>query len=70
MNYQPLLMNFEEAAELAQELGKDTLLGNALARDITQTDAYMADVGIEVLGTVKAVVTSITVISKTIFTWI
>ncbi|WP_027696606.1 heparinase II/III domain-containing protein [Vibrio litoralis] len=50
MNYQPLLMNFEEAAELAQELGKDTLLGNALARDITQTDAYMADVGIEVPG--------------------
>ncbi|MGV3002318.1 heparinase II/III domain-containing protein [Vibrio sp. E150_018] len=50
MNYQPLLMNFEEAAELAKELGKDTLLGNALARDIAQTDAYMADVGIEVPG--------------------
>ncbi|TVO33946.1 heparinase II/III domain-containing protein [Vibrio algivorus] len=50
MNYQPLLMNFEEAAELAKELGKDTLLGNALARDIAQTDAYMANVGIEVPG--------------------
>ena len=50
MNYQPLLMNFEEAAELAKELGQDTLMGKALARDIAQTDAYMADVGIEVPG--------------------
>ncbi|WP_435234320.1 heparinase II/III domain-containing protein [Psychromonas sp. PT13] len=50
MSYQPLLMNFEEAAELRKTLGTDTLLGNALARDIAQTDAYMADVGIEVPG--------------------
>lgn len=50
MNYQPLLMNFEEAVELAKELGKDSLLGHALSRDITQTDAYMTTVGIEVPG--------------------
>jgi len=50
MSYQPLLMNFEEAAALRTSLGSDTLLGNALARDIAQTDAYMNDVGIEVPG--------------------
>lgn len=50
MSYQPLLLNFEEAAELRKELGKDSLLGKALIRDIKQTDAYMADVGIEVPG--------------------
>ncbi|PMM03121.1 heparinase II/III domain-containing protein [Vibrio breoganii] len=50
MSYQPLLLNFEEAAELRKELGKDSLLGKALARDIKQTDAYMAEVGIEVPG--------------------
>ncbi|MUJ36751.1 heparinase II/III domain-containing protein [Aliivibrio fischeri] len=50
MSYQPLLLNFEEAAELRKELGKDSLLGKALTRDIKQTDAYMAGVGIEVPG--------------------
>ena len=50
MSYQPLLLNFDEAAELRKELGKDSLLGNALTRDIKQTDAYMAEVGIEVPG--------------------
>ncbi len=50
MSYQPLLLNFEEAAELRKELGKDSLLGKALTRDIKQTDAYMAEVGIEVPG--------------------
>ncbi|MEZ8094260.1 heparinase II/III family protein [Photobacterium swingsii] len=50
MSYQPLLLNFDEAAELRKELGKDSLLGHALARDIKQTDAYMAQVGIEVPG--------------------
>ncbi|CED57765.1 putative heparinase [Aliivibrio wodanis] len=50
MSYQPLLLNFKEAAELRKELGKDSLLGKALTRDIKQTDAYMADVGIEVPG--------------------
>ncbi|MCG9629877.1 MULTISPECIES: heparinase II/III family protein [Vibrio] len=50
MSYQPLLLNFEEAAELRKELGKDSLLGKALTRDINQTDAYMAEVGIEVPG--------------------
>ncbi|HHP0510964.1 TPA: heparinase II/III domain-containing protein [Vibrio harveyi] len=49
-SYQPLLMNFEEAAELSKALGTDSLLGNALARDIKQADAYMAEVGIEVPG--------------------
>ncbi|OEF27375.1 heparinase II/III domain-containing protein [Vibrio rumoiensis] len=50
MSYQPLLLNFDEAAELAKELGKESLMGLALARDIKQTDAYMATVGIEVPG--------------------
>ena len=50
MSYQPLLMNFEEAKELRKQLGTDSLLGHALTRDIKQTDAYMADVGIEVPG--------------------
>ncbi|CAM3124914.1 heparinase II/III domain-containing protein [Vibrio rarus] len=50
MSYQPLLLNFEEAAELRKELGQDSLLGKALTRDIKQTDAYMAEVGIEVPG--------------------
>ncbi|MHA2938915.1 heparinase II/III domain-containing protein [Vibrio sp. RC27] len=50
MSYQPLLMNFDEAAELAKELGKDSLLGKALARDILATDSYMTQVGIEVPG--------------------
>lgn len=50
MAYQPLLMNFEEAAELAKELGQDTLMGKALERDIQQTNEYMVNVGIEVPG--------------------
>ena len=50
MNYQPLLLNVDEAAELAKELGQDSLLGKALSRDIRLTDAYMAEVGIEVPG--------------------
>ncbi|MFA0086527.1 heparinase II/III family protein [Vibrio sp. 10N.261.51.F12] len=50
MSYQPLLLNFDEAGELRKDLGKDTLLGNALARDIAQVDAYIAQVGIEVPG--------------------
>ncbi|MGF1765531.1 heparinase II/III domain-containing protein [Aliivibrio kagoshimensis] len=50
MSYQPLLLNFEEATELRKELGKDSLLGHALTRDIKQTDAYMAEAGIEVPG--------------------
>ncbi|MDO6611178.1 heparinase II/III family protein [Shewanella sp. 1_MG-2023] len=50
MSYQPLLISFDEAIELRKELGQDTLLGNALSRDIKQTDSYMAEVGIEVPG--------------------
>ncbi|HDO1354922.1 TPA: heparinase II/III family protein [Aeromonas veronii] len=50
MSYQPLLLTFDEAAELKNAIGQSTLLGKALARDIKQTDAYMAKVGIEVPG--------------------
>ncbi|NUW75743.1 heparinase II/III family protein [Vibrio mediterranei] len=50
MSYQPLLLNFEEAAELRKDLGKETLLGKKLARDIAQVNDYMAEVGIEVPG--------------------
>ena len=50
MSYQPLLLTFDEAAELKKALGQSTLLGKALARDIKQTDAYMTKVGIEVPG--------------------
>ncbi len=50
MNYQPLLISFEEATQLRSSLGTDTLLGDKLARDIAQTDAYMSEVGIEVPG--------------------
>ena len=50
MSYQPLLMNFDEAAELRKELGKTSLLGQALTRDIAETDNYMSEVGIEVPG--------------------
>lgn len=50
MSYQPLLLNFDEAAQLRQSLNTDTLLGKALTRDIAQTDDYMTTVGIEVPG--------------------
>ena len=48
MSYQPLLMSFEEAEVLALELEKDTLLGQAIRRDIAKVSAYITDVGIEV----------------------
>ncbi|RVU84627.1 chondroitin lyase [Leucothrix sargassi] len=50
MSYQPLLMNFEEAAELRKELGQTSLLGQALSRDIKIVDEYMTNIGIEVPG--------------------
>ena len=50
MSYQPLLLNFDEAAQLRQSLNTETLLGKALARDIAQTDDYIVTVGIEVPG--------------------
>ncbi|NLS13758.1 alginate lyase family protein [Vibrio sp. SM6] len=50
MSYQPLLLNFDEAAELKTALGTPTLLGRALARDIDKTDRYIAEIGIEVPG--------------------
>ncbi|MGF1790305.1 heparinase II/III domain-containing protein [Photobacterium profundum] len=49
MTYQPLLISFDEAAILREDLGKDTLMGKALARDIKLLEAYMAT-GIEVPG--------------------
>ncbi|WP_413283376.1 heparinase II/III family protein [Vibrio sp. MA40-2] len=50
MSYQPLILSHEEAAELSKDLGKETLLGKALSRDIAQVDSYMEQVGIEVPG--------------------
>ncbi|WP_282111021.1 heparinase II/III domain-containing protein [Shewanella algicola] len=50
MSYQPLLLNFDEAAQLRQSLNTKTLLGKALTRDIVQTNEYMTSVGIEVPG--------------------
>lgn len=50
MNYQPILLSFVEADELSKDLGKETLLGRKLARDIAQVSTYMAEVGIEVPG--------------------
>ncbi|MGR5140129.1 heparinase II/III domain-containing protein [Photobacterium sp. DNB23_23_1] len=50
MTYQPLLISFDEAAILREDLGKDTLMGNALARDIEKLEDYIATVGIEVPG--------------------
>ncbi|MDV7103848.1 heparinase II/III family protein [Vibrio sp. TH_r3] len=50
MSYQPLILSHEEAAELSKDLGKATLLGKALSRDIAQVDSYMEQVGIEVPG--------------------
>ncbi|MDG3086332.1 heparinase II/III family protein [Vibrio hannami] len=50
MTYQPLLLSFEEAAQLRNDLGKETILGKALARDIKQLDDYIQTVGIEVPG--------------------
>ncbi len=49
-NYQPLLMTHEEAAAIREDLGKDTLMGKALARDIAAVQEYIATVGIEVPG--------------------
>lgn len=50
MSYQPLLISFEEAEQLSWELGKETLLGKALSRDISLVENYMSQVGIEVPG--------------------
>ncbi|USD67289.1 heparinase II/III family protein [Vibrio sp. SCSIO 43136] len=54
MSYQPLLLSFEEAAELKKSLGTDSLLGKALTRDIAQTDKYISEIGIEVPGVGEA----------------
>ncbi|WP_460753448.1 heparinase II/III domain-containing protein [Marinomonas epiphytica] len=50
MSYQPLLLSFEEAAQLATQLGQDTLLGQGLSRDIAKVEKYIEQVGIEVPG--------------------
>lgn len=49
MSYQPLLLSFEEAEILSKDLGKDTLLGQALSRDIKLLSDYMSN-EIEVPG--------------------
>ncbi|WP_087021027.1 heparinase II/III domain-containing protein [Thaumasiovibrio subtropicus] len=49
-DYQPLLMTMDEAAALREDLGKETLMGKALARDIAKVQDYIATVGIEVPG--------------------
>ncbi|MFT2098879.1 heparinase II/III family protein [Marinomonas sp. 2405UD66-6] len=48
MSYQPLLLSFDEAAVLAEELEKDSLLGRGLRRDMAKVKAYMDSVGVEV----------------------
>ncbi|WED23533.1 heparinase II/III family protein [Vibrio sp. JC009] len=50
MNYQPLLLSFEEAKKLREDLGKETILGRTLSRDIRQLEQYMDQIGIEVPG--------------------
>ncbi|RKF18092.1 chondroitin lyase [Alginatibacterium sediminis] len=49
MSYQPLLISFEEAAELRKHLGQDSLIGNSLALEIAALEAYMP-IGIEIPG--------------------
>lgn len=48
MSYQPLLLSFDEAAILAKDLEKETLLGRGLRRDMAKVKAYMDSVGVEV----------------------
>ena len=47
--YQPLLISFEEAAQLRTELGKDSLMGRTLEQERQQLETYMA-MPIEVPG--------------------
>lgn len=49
MSYQPLLISFEQAAELRQHLNSDTLMGRSIAEEIATLEAYMP-IGIEIPG--------------------
>ena len=49
MSYQPLLISFEQAAELRQHLNTDTLMGRSIAEEIAALEAYMP-IGIEIPG--------------------
>ena len=50
MSYQPILMGPEEAKLLAKELGKPSLMGQAIAHEQQETDDYISKIGIEVPG--------------------
>jgi len=49
MSYQPLLMSYEQAAELRQHLGADSLIGASIAEEIAALEAYIP-IGIEIPG--------------------
>ncbi|MFS1436749.1 heparinase II/III family protein [Shewanella sp. 10N.286.48.A6] len=49
MSYQPLLMSFEEAAELRTHLNTDSLMGRSIATEVAALEAYLP-VGIEIPG--------------------
>lgn len=49
MSYQPLLISFEQAAELRQHLNTDSLIGRSIAQEIATLEAYMP-IGIEIPG--------------------
>ena len=49
MSYQPLLMSYEQAAELRQHIGVDSLIGRSIATEIAALEAYMP-IGIEIPG--------------------
>ena len=49
MSYQPLLMSYEQAAELRQHIGADSLIGRSIAEEISALEAYMP-IGIEIAG--------------------
>jgi hypothetical protein len=49
MNYQPLLISFEQAEALRAQVGKDGLIGRSISMEIDSLDEYMK-VGIEVPG--------------------
>ncbi|MEE1675903.1 heparinase II/III family protein [Agarivorans aestuarii] len=49
MTYQPLLISFEEAKELAKHLNTDSLMGQSIAAEVAALEAYMP-LGIEIPG--------------------
>ncbi|MPW29429.1 chondroitin lyase [Agarivorans sp. B2Z047] len=49
MTYQPLLISFEEAKELAKHLNTDSLIGQSIAAEVAALEAYMP-LGIEIPG--------------------